>query len=130
MQLLRSPEKLAGVLSLLCAGLMLPFWYILLFTATPSGMSSFEGAIQQLQFSFSPETPGRWLLVWWAAMPFACLGIGVAYLLNGASTKRRAIGLTAASATLVLAAIVLSNWPTAAFLALPVVFGAQCVRRA
>jgi hypothetical protein len=130
MKLLQSPAKIAGVLCLLSAGLSLPFWYVLLFTATPSRLSVGQAALQQLRFSFSSEAPARELLILWALLPIASLAIGAAYLGNAARNRGVAIGLVVASAAIALAVLAMAGWSEAIFFALPVFFGAKCVRSA
>src|SRR5437667_12157384 len=110
MKLLRSPAKIAGVLCLLSAALTLPFWYALLFTATPAHLSLGQAALQQLQFSFSSQAPGRSLLILWALVPVVSVGIGVAYLQNSARSRSVAICLVAASTAIALAVLILVGW--------------------
>jgi len=128
MKLLHSPAKIAGALCLLSAALTLPFWYILLFTATPVHLSLGQAALQQLQFSFSSEAPGRSLLILWAMVPIASVGIEAAYLQNAARNRSVAICLVVASTAIALAVLTLVGWAEAIFFALPVFFGAKCVR--
>jgi hypothetical protein len=125
---LNSPAKIAGALSLLSAALALPFWYTLLFAATPSSLSAWEAALQQLQFSFSSGTPGRELLVLWALVPIVSAGLGLIYLTPVARSREVAVGALTASAAVALTVFILAGWSEAIFYVLPVFFGAKNVR--
>lgn len=101
----QSPAKIAGLLSLLSAVLVLAIWYILLFVAMPTRLSVTEAAIGALQYTFSVENPARWSFVWLATLPLLCAMIGSAYLLNLARSKVIAILLLASTIFLGLAVL-------------------------
>lgn len=125
---LHSPAKIAGALSLLSAALALPFWYTLLFVATPSSLSVWEAALQQFRFSFSSETPGRELLILWASVPIVSAGLGLVYLAPVARSRVVAVGAMTASAAVALTVFILAGWSEAIFYVLPLFWGAKNVR--
>lgn len=110
------------------AAFQVPVWYIYLFVATPTGQPVTEAARRQLVFTFSGEGPYRWWFVWFAAMPVLALLVGLAYLAKGASRRVGAIALVCVSSANALGALALADWTTALVLAMPIYFGAQCVR--
>ena len=127
---MQSPDKIAGLLLLLAALLVLAIWYILLFVAPIENMSVTESAISSLEYHFSQENPSRLWFVWLAALPLACTFLGIAYLLNFARSKSVATVLLALSAGLGIASFIFTNWALAFFVALPSYWGYRCVYRA
>ena len=130
MKLLRSPDKIAGLLSLLAALLVLAIWFILLFVAPIENMPVTESAMSALNYFFSNENPSRLWFVWLAILPLACTILGVAYLFNFARSKSAATVLLALSAGLGIAAFIFTNWALAFFVSLPSYWGYRCVYRA
>ncbi len=117
-------------MSFLSAVLILPFWYTLLFVATPSQLSVTEAVIGQLQYIFSVENPARWSFVWFATLPLLCTVVGSAYLLNLARSRIIAILLLASTISLGLAVLAFNTWDLAFFVILPAFWGWRCLRDA
>lgn len=126
----KSPARIAGLLSILSAVLVLVIWYILLFVAMPHGLSLAEAVTGQLQYTFSSENPTRWFFVWLAALPFLCAAIGTAYLLNLARSTPIAILLFASTISLGVAVLVFNSWDLAFFVGLPAIWGWRCLGEA
>jgi len=125
---LQSPAKIAGLLSLLSAVIVLGIWYILLFVAMPSQLSVTEAVIGQIQHTFSVENPSRWAFVWLGILPLLCTGIGSAYLLNLARSRAIAILLLASTISLGLAVLAFNTWDLAFFVTLPAIWGWRCLQ--
>lgn len=117
------PQGIAGVLFLLAAVLAGAVWYIYLFVAAPPNLPVLQSAVGLLQYTFSIENPERLWFAWMAALPFLCVALGVAYLKNGARTRRGWLILLCASVTLAIASFAFSDWGLAAFVALPILWG-------
>jgi hypothetical protein len=58
-----------------------------------------------------------------AALPLLCIVLGVAYLMNGARTRKGWLILLSASVLLAIASFILNDWGLAAFVALPILWG-------
>jgi hypothetical protein len=118
-----APQAITGVLFLLAAVLAGAVWYIYLFVAVPPNLSVFQSATGLLQFTFSSENPQRLWFAWMAALPLLCIVLGVAYLMNGARTRKGWLILLSASVLLAIASFILNDWGLAAFVALPILWG-------
>jgi len=129
MKRLLSPDKVAGLLSLLAALVFLPMWHIILYKAPAAGMSANESAVSSLEFFFSHENPTRLMFVWLAALPFSWVVIGTAYLFNFARSKAVAIALLALSAGLGIATLFSMDFVFSFFVVLPTYWGYRCVNR-
>ena len=130
MTYLRSPDKIAGLLSLLAALVFLPMWHIILFVAPASGMSATESAVSSLEYLFSQENPSRLMFMWLTVLPFSCAVVGTAYLLNFARSTYVAVALLALSVGLGIAALFSMNFALSFFVLLPIYWGYRCVYRA
>jgi hypothetical protein len=130
MQLPESPARLAGFLSLIAGGLMLPFWYIYLFVGAPNGMSPSEAALSQLQYDFSNDTILRWYLVLQAVVPLILVAVGIQYLRGKARVKRQAVVLVSIVAVTAVGVLVLNYWELLVLLAAIVYYGVRCARDA
>jgi len=126
----RSPDKVAGLLSLLAALVFLPMWYIVLFVAPLPNMGAAESAVASLQYLFSQENSSRQMFVWLAALPFSCGVVGAAYLLNFARSRAVATALLALSGGLGVAALFSMDFVLSFFVVLPTYWGYRCVNRA
>ena len=123
----QSPAKIAGLLSLLSAGLFLAVWYILLFVAIPPRLSVTEAVVGQLQYVFSVENPRRWYFVWLAIPPLLCVVIGSLYLMNLARSRAIAFLLLASTICLGIAVFAFNTWEFAFFVTLPAFWGWRCL---
>ena len=130
MAFFRTPDQVAGLLSLLAALVFLPMRYIVLFIAPPPNMGATESAVVSLQFLFSQENPSHLMFVWLAALPFSCVVVGTAYLLNFARSRAVATGLLAFSGGLGVAAFFSLDLTLSFFVVLPIYWGYRCVNRA
>jgi len=130
MAFFRSPDKVAGLLSLLAALVFLPMWFIVLFVAPLPNMGAAESAVASLQHLFSQENSSRLMFVWLAALPFSCGVVGTAYLLNFARSRAVATALLALSGGLGVAALFSMDFVFSFFVVLPTYWGYRCVNRA
>jgi len=130
MAFLRSPDKVAGLLSLLAALVFLPMWYIILFVSPPPNMGATGSAVASLQYLFSQENSSRPMFVWLAALPFSFVVVGTAYLLNFARSRSVATALLALSGGLGVAALFSIDFVLSFFVVLPTYWGYHCVNRA
>lgn len=130
MAFLRSPDKVAGLLSVLAALVFLPMWYLVLFVATPSYMTANESAVSSLVYLFSQENPSRLMFVWLAALPCSCTVLGVAYLLGFARSKTVAVALFALSSCFGIGALFTMDFALSFFVVLPTYWGYRSVNRA
>lgn len=126
----RSPHKIAGLLSLLAALLLLAVWYIFLFVATPSKVSAGQSAVESLQYVLSAESPSRYWFVWLAVAPFISFALAFAYLSGLARLKAPATMLFVVSLVLGVLGIYFFTWSLALFVVLPSYWGYLCVRSA
>jgi len=124
------PSKIAGLLSLLAALLVLGVWYILLFVAQPAGVSAIESAAATARYVLFEEPSSRRWFIWLAIVPIVSIVIGVCYLLGVARTKGFAITLFILAAGLGASSFVLFDWSLALWVALPSYWGFICVRQA
>lgn len=129
MAFFRSPDTVAGLLSLLAALVFLPMWYSVLFVAPAPNMPAIESAVRSLEYLFSQENSSRPMFVWLVALPFSCVVIGTAYLFNFASSKSVAIALLALSGGLGIAALFSMDFVLSFFVVLPTYWGYRCVNR-
>jgi amino acid permease len=129
MTFLRSPDKIAGLLFLLAALLMLTIWFQLLVLGPASDLSLADSASHALEQMFSPENPSRLWFVWLAFLPVACAALGTAYLLNLARTRTGSMILFVVSVGLGTTAFVFTQWPLALVVALPCYWGFRCAYR-
>jgi hypothetical protein len=127
MRLQLSAHATAGTLFLLAASFPAGIWFIYLFVAMPYPNSAFDSAMSQLQYTFSPENGDRLWFAWLAALPFACIALGVAYLLNVSRSRPAALIMLATSGALAVATFVLTAWPLALLVALPMAWGYRCL---
>lgn len=130
MAFFQSPDKVAGLLSLLAALVFLPMWYIFLFVATPPNMSATESAVSSLAYLFSQANPSRLMFVWLAALPCCCIFLGVAYLLGLARSKAVAVALLALSGCFGIGALFTMDFTLSFFVLLPTYWGYRSVNRA
>lgn len=130
MAFFRSPDKVAGMLSLLAALVFLPMWYVVLFVAPAPNMAATESVVTTLEYMFSQENPSRLTFVWLASLPFSCVAVGSAYLLNLARSKTAATALLVLSGGLGVAALFSMDFVLSFFVALPTYWGYRCVNRA
>jgi len=114
-----NPHKIAGLLFLLSAILILPFWYILLFIAQPSNVPIFESATESLRYMFSSENPARTYIYWHAFAPLATVVFGGSYLLGVSRSKLGATILLALSFALGVSAFFFSSFAIAFWVSLP-----------
>lgn len=124
------PFRIAGLLSLLAAALVLGIWYVLLFVAPPEGIPITESAIATAHYLLFEETETRHWFLWLAALPVALVVIGVCYLAGAARSKTSALALLVFVALLGGTSFFLLNWALALFVALPVYWGYLGVRQA
>jgi len=124
------PSRVAGLLSLLAALLVLGVWFILLFVAQPEGVSAIESAIGTARYVLFEEQSTRRWFIWLAIVPVLSITIGVCYLLGLARTKGFAITLFILAAALGASSFVLFDWSLALWVALPSYWGFLCVRQA
>jgi hypothetical protein len=124
------PSKVAGLLSLLAALLVLGVWFILLFVAQPEGVSAIENAIGTARYVLFEEQSTRRWFIWLAIVPVLSVAIGACYLLGLARTKGFAITLFILAAALGASSFVLFDWSLALWVALPSYWGFLCVRQA
>ena len=124
------PSRIAGLLSLLAALLVLVVWYILLFVAQPAGVSAIESAAATARYVLFEEPSSRPWFIWLAIVPIVSIVIGVCYLLGVARTKGFAITLFILAAALGASSFVLLDWSLALWVALPSYWGFICVRQA
>jgi len=107
------------LLAALCFGLAafgpIGSWALLLFTANPSGLDPLQGAVTQLQYTFSSSNEQRLWFVGWALLPLLLLALVWATLTTGVTSKRSCGNLLAASAFVSLFSLLF--WPAVAFLA-------------
>ena len=129
MTFLRSPDKVAGLLFLFAALLVLTIWFQLLFHAPASDLSPAGSASLAIEQMFSPENPSRLWFVWLAFLPLACAALGTSYLLNLARTKTGGMILFVISVGLGTTVFVFTQWPLALFVALPCYWGFLCAYR-
>src|SRR5258706_12537241 len=115
-----APQAITGILFLLAAVLAGAVWYIYLFAAVPPNLSVLQSATGLLQYTFSSENPQRLWFAWMAALPLLCVALGLAYLMNGARTRKGWFILLSASVLLAIASFVLNDWGLAVFVALPI----------
>lgn len=127
MQLLHDPHKIAGLLSLLAAALMLPFWYLLLFVAQPSNIPIFESASATLNSVLFRANPARVYAIWHAVAPLFSLVLGILYLRGFAHSKTTAKTLFTTSLALGISAVFFSNLSVAFWVALPCYWGYRCI---
>jgi hypothetical protein len=118
-----APQAITGILFLLAAVLAGAVWYMYLFVAVPPNLSVLQHATGLLQYTFSPENPQRLWFAWMVALPLLCVVLGVAYLMNGARTRRGWLVLLSASVLLAIASFVLNDLALAVFVALPILWG-------
>ena len=130
MQFPKSPATLAGILSLVTGGMMLPFWYIYLLVGIPTGMSPSEAALNQLQYDFSSGSIIRWYLALQAIIPVVLVAVGIQYLRGKARAKRHAVVLVSIVAIAAVGALVLNYWELVVLLAGTVYYGVRCARGA
>lgn len=123
------PSRIAGLLSLLAALLILGVWLILLFVA-PEGVSSIESAVGTARYVLFEEQSSRRWFIWLAIVPIASFVIGTCYLLGVARTKGFAITLFVLAAALGVSSFILFDWSLALWVALPSYWGLLCVRKA
>jgi len=119
----QNPHKIAGLLSLLAAILILPFWYILLFVAQPSNIPVLDSATTTLNYMFFTANPARSYVIWHAVAPLASLILGGFYLLGFSRSRLIAKILFALSLALGISAIFFSNLAIAFWVALPCYWG-------
>lgn len=124
------PSRIAGLLSLLAALLVLGVWFILLFVAQPEGVSAIENAIGTARYVLFEEQSTRHWFIWLAILPVLSIAIGVCYLLGVARTKGFAVTLFILAAALGASSFVLFDWSLAFWIALPSYWGFLCVRQA
>jgi len=124
------PCRIAGLLSLLAALLVLGVWFILLFGAQPEGVSAIENAIGTARYVLFEEQSTRHWFIWLAIVPALSIAIGVCYLLGVARSKGFAITLFILAATLGASSFVLLDWSLALWVALPSYWGFLCVHQA
>jgi hypothetical protein len=122
---LRSPDKIAGLLYLLAALLLLTIWVQLLLAPSPDAAASGSLA-RSLEQMFSPHNPAQLRFVWLAFLPLACVTLGAAYLLNLARARPGSMVLFILSVGLGTAAFVFTQWPLALCVALPCYWGFRC----
>ena len=122
---MRRPKSstLAGIFALAGSISYVVVWYVYLFTASPSRVSVGRAAIEQLKFSFSAESPARWVFVLLAALPVLGLCLGCAYLAGFASSRRRGFVMLGAATLAGLGAILISDWSTLFTFAASIYYG-------
>ena len=124
------PDKIAGLLSLLAALLIMGVWFILLFVAKPEGTSIIESAVDTARYLLIEEQSTRNWFIWFAILPVLSIAIGVTYLLGVARTKAMAITLFILASMLGVSSFFLFDWRLAISVALPSYWGLLCVRQA
>ena len=124
------PARIAGLLSLLAALLVLSIWFILLFVAPPAGVSAVDNAVDTAHYVLFEEQSSRHWFIWLAIVPLVSIVIGVCYLLGMARTKTFATILFVLAVALGVSSFILLNWSIAFWVALPSYWGFICVRQA
>lgn len=127
--LFHSPDKIAGLLSVVAALVFLPMWYIILFVAPAPNFSAFESAIGSLKYLISQENASRQIFLWLIALPISCALIGTAYLLDLARSKAVAKLLFVLSCSMGIAALFWMDFTLSFFVILPTYWGYRCVSR-
>jgi hypothetical protein len=127
--LLRSPDKIAGLLFIVATLLISASWCIVLFFDTPPDMSPAESAIHSLEEMFAQGNPSRLWFVWFAFLPLACTVLGLAYLLDLARARTGAMVLFVLSVGLAATAFLFTQWALALCVALPCYWGFRCAYR-
>ena len=127
---LRSPHRLAGVLSLIAAFLVSAIWYVTLFVATPGDTSPAEAAANSLAYLLSAENPSRGWFVWLAVAPFVSTALGFGYLFGLSRSAAPATALFVVTVALAVTGFYFVTWSLALFVALPCYWGFLCVRSA
>ena len=122
------PSTVAGLLLLAVGAMLLPLWYILLFTATPTGLSAAEAAWGQLQYSFA--SPERLFFALLAAIPLVCISAALGYLFGAAGKRTGATILLSVACLALIGTLALNEWVFAALLLVAVFYGVRCVRDA
>jgi riboflavin transporter FmnP len=125
---LLSPHKVAGILSLLAAALVLAVWCILLFVAQPSSASVVSAANESLAYLLSAENPSRSWFIWLAIAPVVSTALGLVYLFGPARSLASAVVLFVAATALGVSGFYFVTWSLAFFVALPCYWGFLCVR--
>ena len=124
------PSRIAGLLSLLAALLVLGVWFILLFVAQPEGVPLIKSAVGTARYVLFDEQSSRRWFIWLAILPLVSITIGVFYLSGAARTKGFAVTLFILVAALGASSFVLLDWSLAIWVALPSYWGFICVRQA
>lgn len=119
----RSPLTVAGAASFFVGVMMLPFWYIYLFMATPNGVSVWAAALAQLHYSFS--SPERWRFALLLALPIGCVLVGIGFMAGMAERRTGAVTLALGSCFAAIGMLVLGEWVFAALLAWVTFVGAR-----
>jgi len=130
MQPLKSPGTLAGILSLVTGGMMLPFWYIYLFVGAPTGTPLWRAAANQLEYDFSANSILRWYLLLQALVPLVLVAVGVTYLRIKTPTKQLGTLLVVVLALAAACALALNYWELVIMLAATLFYGVKFARGA
>lgn len=110
------PEKIAGILYVLPALAILPFWYILLFVGIPANPNYGE-----MLHTLFIEDPNRELFWYHTALPVICAALAAAYLRGVPPYSTAAQVMFGGGVVLALSAWLLSNAGIAIFVTLPLI---------
>jgi hypothetical protein len=124
---LKSPAKMAGLLSLLSTMFVMAIWFILLFVGTPANQTITQAAINQVVDLYSADNPSRLTFLWLAVLPIITAAIGAAYLLNLARTKLIASALLVFTCAMGLIVLAFGPFSLAIFVLLPAYWGWKCL---
>jgi hypothetical protein len=125
-----SPNKVAGLLSLLSAAIVLAVWYPLLFMASPSNTPVTEFAIRSAAYFLSAENPSRPAFLWLAFAPLMSSALAFSYLFGLSRLKVSATIMFSLSAALGISAFFFVGQSTAFFFAFPCYWGYLCLNKA
>lgn len=123
----KSPARIAGALSLFSTMMVLAIWFILLFVGLPSELTIFEAVLDRIGYIYSIENPAKLTFIWLTFLPIISAGIGFAYLLNFARSKKVATLLLASTITIGSVVLAFGPFSLAIFVLLPAYWGWRCI---
>jgi hypothetical protein len=129
MKFLHTPNKIAGLLSLLSAAIVLAVWYPLLFVEIPSNTPVTEFAVRAFAFYISAENSSRPMFVWLAFAPLMSIALAFSYFSILSRSRVSASIVFSLSAALGVSAFFFVGQSIAFFFALPCYWGVLCIRK-
>jgi len=122
-------STLAGLVAVVAGVAWLPFFYVHLFTAMPSGLSPWQAAVHQVAFDLSAQSPSAALMALWYCMPLLWFVLAALLLAMPRFSYALALVLIGAALALALASSAILGWGTIFLFGVPAGLGLAHLRR-